>query len=47
MIVLLIDAEKNVFGGEEEELARLGRDGEEKCGSSLDVRDSSEQMAIP
>ena len=38
MIVLLIDAEKNVFGGEEEELARLGRDGEEKCGSSLDVR---------
>jgi hypothetical protein len=27
-----------VFGCEEEELARLGTDGEEKHGSSLDVR---------
>jgi hypothetical protein len=38
MIVLLIGAEKNMFGCEEEEIAWLGRDGEEKCGCALDAR---------
>ena len=36
-MLALIDAEKNVFDCEDE-LLRYGRDGDEKRGSSLDVR---------
>jgi hypothetical protein len=47
IIVLFIDGGKNVSGCGEEELAGLGRDSEEKGGSSLDVRVLSAQMEIP
>jgi len=38
MLILLIDTENNVFGCEEEKLAQLGGDSEEKCHSPLNVR---------
>ena len=38
MLILLVNAEKNVFGCEKEELRWHERDGEEKRSRSLDIR---------